>query len=340
MRWEAVNARARGLGTHLLDRRALEALVGAAGWADFVGRVAARGISVGAMAALDLDGFDRAMSAEASRRLALLGRWLALGPGSAALAVILEDEERRALRALLRGAAQGAPPSARVRAALPTPGLPARALVRLADAESVPALAQELVRLGHPAGRRLQQAIRVRGAPDLRSLEWALARLFAERAARAARRGGPVVRRHAAALVEEQNVWTLLVGGAPAISTPPVDEYLPGGERLPRTRFDRLREERDGDVLRLTLAAELAGTPMGSALAMEPFEAGLLESRAAAARLAWLRALARRDPLGGAVTLHVMERIRWEARALRGLAWGVALGAPPSALAPLLGEAA
>ncbi len=335
MRFDAANARARGLGTHLLGGRRLAALSSAAGWVEFVGRVAAQGYSLDPAAGLDVAAFDRTVSRVAVDRLALLGRWL--GPRQAALAVVLEDEERRTLRSLLRGAAQGAPPGARLRAALPTPALPPRALDRLAAQASVPALVQELVRLGHPIGRRWQEAIRHAGAPDLRTLEWALARLFAERAVRAARGGGPIVQRYAADLVDEQNAWTLLLGAAPAPSTPAVQEFLPGG-RLTHETFERLRAERDADRLRPALAKALAGTSVGAALAAEPFDAALLEPRTAAARLAWLRGLARRDPLGAAVTLHAMERIRGEARALRGLAWGVTLGATAPALARLVPE--
>jgi vacuolar-type H+-ATPase subunit C/Vma6 len=340
MRWDAVNARARGLATHLLARGALGALATAPDWPALVARVTSLGYPLdpagGPM--VDPPAFDRAVSIVAAGRLTRLGRWLS--GRQAVLAVILEDEERRAVRALLRGAAQGASPGARLRAALPTPGLPVRALERLAQAGSVPELVHELVRQGHPAGRVFQDVLRHARTPDLRSLEWALTRLFCQRATRAARPGGRVVRRFAAELVDQENVWTLLLAAAPDDAAPADQEFLPGGFRLTAKAFTRLRAERDIDRLLQELRALLKGTPLGAALAADPLDVATLESRAALARIAWLRGLARRDPLGPAVVLGVMERVRAEARALRAIAWGVAFGAPPATLAQLVPEAA
>ena len=82
-----------------------------------------------------------------------------LGSRRGVLTVIYEDEERRTVRALLRGVAQGAitgrPPACHHA----DPGLPGRGLERLARADSPAALADELVRVGHPAGRALRDAI-------------------------------------------------------------------------------------------------------------------------------------------------------------------------------------
>jgi vacuolar-type H+-ATPase subunit C/Vma6 len=340
MRWDDVNARARGLATHLLDRSALAGLAASPDWPAFVSRLAGLGypLDLAGGAIVDPPAFDRAVSLVASARLRLLGRWLAAR--GAILAVVLEDEERRTLRALLRGAAEGASPGARLRAVLPTPTLPARALERLARAASVPELARELVRQGHPAGRTLQDALRRAEAPDLRALEWALTRLFSERAVRAARRGGALVRGFAAELVDQENVWTLLLAAPPAPATPADEEFLPGGALMTRKEFSRLRADRDADRVLDSLRALLAGSALGEALAVAPLDQATLESRAAAARIARLRHIARRDPLGAAVTLSILERIRAEARAVRAIAWGVAFGTPPATITRLVPEAA
>jgi vacuolar-type H+-ATPase subunit C/Vma6 len=340
MRWDDVNARARGLATHLLDRSTLAGLSGAPDWPAFVARVTALGypLDLAGGATVEPGAFDRAVSLVASARLHLLGRWLSSREG--VLAVVLEDEEFRTVRSLLRGAAEGASPGARLRASTPTPHLPMRALERMARAASVPELVRELLRIGHPAGRAWQDVLRQADAPDLRELEWALARLFTERAVRAARAGGPVVRRFAAELVNQENAWTLLLA-APLESGSPADrDFLPGGIVLTREQFARLRAERDGDRVLQELRRLLEGTALGAALSAEPFDIPSLEQRAASARIAWLRGLARRDPLGPAVVLSVLERIRAEARALRAIGWGVAFGAPAQALARLTGEAA
>jgi vacuolar-type H+-ATPase subunit C/Vma6 len=210
----------------------------------------------------------------------------------------------------------------------------------MAGAASVPELVRELLRLGHPAGRAWQELLRATDAPDLRTLEWTLTRLFTERAVRAARRGGPVVRRFAAELVNQANAWTLLLAAPPEAGCAADKDFLPGGTFPTRSQFARLRAERDGDRVRQELRRLLEGTALGTALAEEPFDLPSLEQRAAAARIDWLRGVARRDPLGPAVVLAILERIRAEARVLRAIAWGVAFGAPAPALARLTGEAA
>jgi vacuolar-type H+-ATPase subunit C/Vma6 len=340
VRWDDVNARARGLATHLLDRGALAGLSDASDWPTFIARVTALGypLDQAGGATVDPPSFDRAVSLVASARMNLLGRWLSARQG--ALAVVMEDEEFRSLRALLRGAAEGASPGARLRAATPTARLPMRALERMAHAGSVPELVHELLRLGHPAGRALQDVLRRAKAPDLRALEWALTRLFAERAVRAARVAGPVVRRFAAELVTQANVWTLLLAAPLQPGGSAGEEFLPGGASLTRQDFTRLRAERDADKSVHELRRLLKGTALGAAMAAEPLDLSSLEQRASASRIAWLRGLARRDPLGPAVVLSVLERIRAEARALRAIAWGVAFGAPAATLARLGVEAA
>ena len=340
MRWDDVNARARGLATHLLDRDALAVLAAAPDWPAFLGRITALGypLDLGAGALVDPPAFDRAVSLVAAARLNLLSRWLARR--RAVLAVVLEDEEYRTVRALLRGAAQGASPGARRRAVMPTPTLSLRALDRLTRTATVAELVRELVRLGHPAGRALDDLLRRSPSPALRSLEWVLARLFSERAVRAARAGGPVVRSYAAELVDQENAWTLLLAAPPEREMAADQECLPGGARLTREEFVRLRAERDGERLVKGLRELFEGTALGAALAQDPLELASLEPRTAAARIAALRGLARRDPLGPAVVLAVLERIRAEARALRAIAWGVAFGAPAPMLASLMPEAA
>ena len=291
MRWDDVNARARGLATHLLDRGALAGLAGAPDWPAFIARVTALGYPLdtvrwgdGRSPGLRPGGEPR------RRRAAAPARAAGLSTREGVLAVVLEDEEYRTLRALLRGAAEGASPGARLRAAMPTAHLPMRALERMARAASVPELVRELLRLGHPAGRAWQDLLRATDAPDLRTLEWALTRLFTERAVRAARRGGPVVRRFAAELVNQANAWTLLLA-APLEPGPRRRPGLPAG-RHGSTRgaqFARLRAERDGDRVLQELRRLLEGTALGAALAEEPFDLPSLEQRAAAARIAWLR---------------------------------------------------
>ena len=190
MDWGAVNARARGIATHLLDRESLLLAAGADSWDAATRTLVDRGYPARAgEARLTPLEFDRVTGQVLAERLGMLARWL--GPRGRALAILSEETEFRTLRRLLRGAAQGISPGARLREAIPTAGLSERVLDRLSRAESPARLAELLLRLGHPAGRALQSAGAALRGSALWRLEGALARLFAERSTRAARRAGP-----------------------------------------------------------------------------------------------------------------------------------------------------
>ncbi len=328
--WGAVNARARGLATHLLNREDLLSAAGAGSWHAATRALIARGFPVPESGRqLTPYEFDHAAGRVLAGRFAVLGRWL--GPGHAALSVLYEEIEYRLLRRLLRGSAQGAPPGARLRGATPTPGLPARTLEPLAKAESPRRLAEALVRLGHPAGRALLVAGTGLATPDLWRLEAALARLFALRVTRAARRAGPDLRRFAAMLIDLANVESLLLlreWGAPVSAD---DVFLPGGLVLNRTGF-AAAAGLGADRLGAVLSEWFAGTPL-EVLGTEPNGPGGFEARALGALLAWQRREARRNPLGPGVLLEVLERMRAEAHDVRLVSGAADLGAPPGLVA-------
>lgn len=340
MLWDDVNARARGLATHLLDRSDLLRLAESRSWDAFVRDVQESGVPL-----ISRDGgttsppdFDRAVGRVVAQRLALLARWL--GPRRVVLNVIYEDEERRTLRALLRGAAQGGSPGARLRAATPTPGLPGRVLERLARADSPAALAEELVRVGHPAGRALREARLREPALGLLGLETALTRTFATRATRAARRGGPVIRQFVAELIDLENAWTLILGGGRHHSITGDTLFVEGGAVLDRKTYLRLQATAGLGELFAQLRTAFAGRGLDRVFTGEAPEPARIETRAFTARIAAQRALARRNPLGPSVTLSILERIRGEGRDLRTVAWGLALGAPGPAIEAQLVTAA
>jgi len=115
MNWDDVNARVRGLGLHLLGSVELAALAAAIDIPALAAALEARGFRVlagsGPVTPAKLEaGIRRAEG----NRLALLARWCG-GPRVAALAVVYEAEDRRSLRALARGAVEGAAPEARLR---------------------------------------------------------------------------------------------------------------------------------------------------------------------------------------------------------------------------------
>lgn len=331
--WGAANARARGLATHLLDRDSLLQAAAAGSWPAATRTIVQRGypLSDGGSGLTPAE-FDRAAGQVLADRLALLRPWL--GSGSAALAVLTEAAECRALRRLLRGTVQGASRSARLRGAVPTPGLPARALDRLAGASTPADLAAALTRMGHPAGPVLQAAAGSATVSSLWRLEGALARLFAGRASRAARHAGRAVRRFTASLIDLENAQSLLLRSEWGPDVPPEEVFLPGGLVLDRARFAtaaRLAAERVGSALEEWFGR----TPLGPAFA----DAGgpmAFEARALGALVAWQRREGRRDPLGPGVVLEVIERMRAEAHDVRLVSSAVDLGAPRGVVAAAL----
>jgi vacuolar-type H+-ATPase subunit C/Vma6 len=336
MSWGAANARARGLATHLLDRPALIHAAGAGSWAATIRRLVEQGYALpDAGAELSPEEFDRATGEVQLARLRLLGRWL--GGQREALAILYEDEERRILRALLRGAAEGPSPEARLRGLSPTPGLSRRAMERLARVESPALLAEALVRMGHPAGRALAQAARhssEAAPPGLWRLETALSQTFALRATRAARRGGKEVRGFVGLLIDLENAGSLLLARDWGPEIGPDEVFLPGGTVLDRKRFAALAALPDQAGVSVALEQAFAHTPLARVFRVEGSRD--FDARASSALLEWLRHESRRNPLGPGVVLWVLQRIRAEARDLRFLSAAVQLGMPPARMAESL----
>ena len=151
-RWEAPNARARGLGTHLLSDEAMSALATAPDLAAMVALLEAAGIVIpeeGRLTPLAIElGIRRAAADELQR----LARWF--GDRSAAPGLIFADEDRRSLRAMIRGAAAGASAEARLVGLIPTPNLPERVLAELARQPRVIGRGRAAGGLGSPPGLR------------------------------------------------------------------------------------------------------------------------------------------------------------------------------------------
>ncbi len=333
MNWDAANARARGLATHLLDRESLLLAAEADSWQAAAQALVERGYPVGEGGArLTPQELDRATGRVLADRLALLGRWL--GEESGMLAVLSEEAEYRALRRLLRGAAQGASPGARLQGTTPTRGLTERGLEVLARAESPGQLTAALIRLGHPAGRALTAAAADAKGPELWRLEVALGRMFVLRTARSARHAGRAVRRLVSVLIDLLNVESLLLAGEWNAAASADEVFLPGGQVLDRARFAtaaRLGTERIEAVLSDWLARTPLGPLFGGSSAGQSFEA-----RALGALLAWQRRESRRDPLGPGVVLEVIGRMRAEAHDVRLVSSALALAAPAAVVAAAL----
>ena len=319
--WDDVNARAQGLSTRLLGRQGLEALSTAAGLDELARRLDRAGFGAVQLPAT-AERIELAVRHTAAERLRILARWCA---GRAeVLAVLFEDEDRRSLRALLRGAAAGAAPEARLSGLVPTPALPARALEELARIADVAQLAATLQAWGNPYAAALEHA-KASPRPDLLHLETALVRLFAQRASAGARRGDRALVGFVEETIDVENALSAVV-----LAPQKADSwFVEGGRALGADAFAEAIRSRDhGEAARL-LSAALAGTPLAEALAAPP--ASLERSLLAARTRARARA-ARREPLSSQPLLSFALRLRAETVDLQAVIWSVALGAPGRSL--------
>lgn len=319
--WDDLNARAQGLSTRLLGRNGIQALSTAAGLDELARRLDRAGFGPLQLPATP-ERLESAVRRTAGDRLRILARWCAERAG--VLAVVFEDEDRRSLRALLRGAAAGAPPEARLSGLVPTAALPARALEELARISDVAQLAATLQAWSNPYAAALEVA---KGLPraDLLHLETALVRLFAKRASTGARKGDRALVEFVEETIDVENALAAVV-----LAPQKADAwFVQGGRALsPAVFAEAIRSTDHGEAAR-RLAVALAGTPLAEALAGPPasLERNLLAVRALARAKA-----ARREPLSSQPLLSFALRLRAETLDLQAVIWTVALGAPAGSL--------
>lgn len=326
--WADLNARARGLSTHLLGRAALERLAGSPD-------------PVALARALDsiwsgeeptprhIGGPERVVRRTTADRMSLLARWA--GPRVEPLEVVFADEERRSVRSLVRGALQGAPPRERLRGLVPTPGLGVTALEAAAGRRSIEGVIETLEERGHPWGPGL--LARIDSGPfDLFQLELEIDRIHARRIRAAARGGDDRLRHHVGRTIDLQNAWTLLLAGSFLAETDADDTWIEGGEALGQARFEAILAEPDGEARRERLADVFSGAPLGRLFGDPSIPGSKLEPAALGARIAEARRAALHAPLSTAPILLYALRLRAQAVDLGRVAWGVALGAPRPAV--------
>lgn len=318
--WVDVVARARGLRTHRLPPGVISALRGAPDLATFSHHLGQAGFTIeeGERRATAL---DLAVRRRAAAELRILARWC--GDRAAELPVVLEDEDRRSLRALLRGSLQHQPVELRLQGLVPTPTLPERALAELARAQAPADIATLLTVWNHPFARPLGAAARA-AAPDPLLLDLALDRAWAGRALAGARRGGAELQRFVADAIDLANAGTVLtLAGTTGTQAP--DLYLDGGRRLSRPAFTALLA-RNRPAAVDALSDLYRDTPYGPVFrrGFRPgLEDGLLD-----ARLEVQRRAARAAPLGVAPVLWFALELRRESTRLSRMIWSLALGAP------------
>lgn len=324
--WGDLNARARGLATHLVSQPALEQLARAPDLAALSREYVAAGVLATEPEQSAPVTLDLALRRAAAANLRRLTRWM--GPRIEPLRFVLEDEERRSLRALLRGAAAGVAAETRLAGVIPTPGLPERLLAELARQPRCSDVVALLVDWRHPYGAPLL-AVVASDPPDLFKLEGELNRTFAVRATRGARRGGTALRLVVEEIIDLENLRGGLVLAASEQEQSPDDGFLPGGRRVTMAAFRAAAESRNLDRAADRLAAEFGETELARLVRRHGSNPSALEAALLQYRGRQLRQLGRLDPLGPAPLLGYLLRLQIQTVALGRVLWGIALGVPP-----------
>jgi vacuolar-type H+-ATPase subunit C/Vma6 len=324
--WDDVNARARGLSTRLLGRRRLEALAALPGLAELGTELDRAGYPEAALArAAGAPALERSVRLHALFTMRLLARWC--GARSRFLLAIFEDEDRRSLRALVRGALARVSAERRLTGLVPTPALPERALVELARLKTVAEIAGTLAVWKNPYGPAIGSRAG-RGPADLFRIEIEINRLFAARAVAAARRADRELLRFAEESIDLENLAAVLALRREALDVEPEESFLEGGGSLDRTTFvDAIRSEAS-----TSLARALAGTPFVRRLSDAFEDPSAFELAIVRLRLGALMARARREPLSAAPLLAFLYRLRAQTLDLGHLIWTLSLGASRSEL--------
>jgi vacuolar-type H+-ATPase subunit C/Vma6 len=319
-------ARSRGISTRLLSRQALETLAEADDVDAFARSLAQVAPHLASVATpVDVFALERAVAQTACRHLETLARWREHSVG--VLDIYAARQDRHSLRALLRGTAEGAPPSVRLRRSLPTTSLPQPALTRLATAFSPADVVRELVRLDHPDARRLLPLVQA-SQVDLFVIDTALLVGFAERATQAAARADQQARELVHVLIDAGNVQNaLLLAGEPA-DVVPAKMFVRGGRWLSEQAFVAAAGANQSERALTLLAATLAASPLASAIPVVASEVAALDRLLLVATLRYLTRGARLDPLSTAPLFRVLLLIDAQSRDLRALAWGAEMRTP------------
>jgi len=320
-----INTRARGLRTHLLPASDLERLARATSLLALQRELSGLGY-VRSDAPATAMSLEKAVRRHAAGQMAILDRWC-MDDRRAALAVIFEDEDRRSIQTILRGAQQGTATEVRMAGLIPTTSLPERALLTLAAQPTPTDVIRMLALWNHPLGVPLVAAA---GGPhpSLFEIEVELQRAFARRASARAHQGGSQLVEYVEQVIDVMNTWSALlhfVERDPSI----VDmTFVEGGRWLTRDVFRTLMTLETVPQVEKRLAWELRRSALGSAFRGEIEDVARLERAMLRAQIDWQNRAVRLDPSGAAPIIGFAIELRAEVVNLRGIIWGVALRAP------------
>lgn len=323
-----MNTRARGLGTRLLGPETLERLGRSRSLFALQRELGELGI-----VRTDAPATARALEGEVRRRAAglmsILGRW-STDDRKPILAVLLEDEDRRSIQGILRGAEQSASADSRMRGLVPTNTLSERALQVLARQPTIADVVRMLVLWKHPFGHALLQAM-TGPRPSLFDLEVALQRAFARRALAHARKAGPDLLAYARQVVDLMNAWSVLLHFPEHEQNIGNAVFIDGGSLLDRETFESLMNESSFDRARDGLARAFEGSPLSGALSADR-ELATMEGAVLRAQIEQQRQAARLRPAGAAPLVLFTLELRAEVIDLRRIIWGVVLETPTALL--------
>lgn len=317
----ALISRARGLSTHLLRREALESLADAPDLFTFARALSRTGRLEPLGEAPDLSAIEQSVRRTAARHLRTLARWQEAAPG--VLDVFFASQDRRSLRAFLRGALQGAPAEARLAGLVPTPSLPERALGELAREPTPKGVVLHLVLLHHPDATRLLPLV-AKAQPELFALEAALLRGWAARALDAAKRGDEVLHDYVTEAIDLGNAQDALLLSAGPRDVDAASCFVDGGRHFAKADFVKVAQAPS------LLRKALAGSPLEDVFPVGSDDPAHVDRRFLSLTLERLGRVARALPLGTAPLLRFLLALEAQGRDLRTLAWGVVLGAPPA----------
>jgi len=319
-------ARAKGLVQHCLSRETLETLAAADDLAALARSLARVGAIEPIGESVDVYGLERAIARTADRQLRTLYRWQERA--TSVLDIFVAHQDRRSLRALLRGAAQGAAPQARLEGLLPTWSLPRLALTALARQASPADVVRQLVLLAHPDAPRLVPLVHTAQA-DLLTVDVALLAGFAERAERAAAGAGDASVEFVSTMIDAANVQNAITIAGEPRDLDHAALFVQGGRWLSeRTFLSAARQTRQHAIT--TLAAALARSPLAPLLPVVVTDVVNVDRTFLITTLQRLTRASRLDPLGDAPLLRALLLIDAQSRDVRTLAWGAVLGTPLS----------
>lgn len=328
--WEDLIARVRGRAAHFVGRQRLIELARASDLVRLVSLLEeAYGSSLGVAPGSTPLQTELAVRRAAAFHLTTLARWSRQHPEI--LTPFFLDEDRRSVRAMLRGASEGSLEDERLAGLVPTPLLPERPLRELASQRSVGAVAARLSAWNHPFGSALLAMARD-PKPDLLRLDLLLNQVCITKSLEAARRlpRGHHARRDLVAFVNDtadiENASIALQLAGQRTSLEPGDFFLRGGRHFTLESFLTVAKSPDADTGRAVLQRIFRATPFAPALAgpIRELENGML-----AARVLQAVRNARLFPLGAAPVIAFVLRLRAEVRDLGLILWRLAVGATP-----------